>query len=268
MADAGPVRTGSAFRLEEVTVSYRDANAPALEEVSLSIAPGEAIGLVGPSGAGKSTLLRLLNGSVRPSSGHVEVDGRDVASRSARELRALRASIGIVPQDFALVPSLRAISNVLCGRFGQQSALRSLKSLLWPSREESRAAHALLDRVGVAEKLFERVARLSGGQRQRVAIARALYQEPKALLADEPVSSVDPARAEDTAQLLLDLCRERRLTLCASLHDLDLARRHFPRLVGLRAGRVAFDRPTRELDAATFRALYELGPGASREQAG
>ena len=118
--------------------------------------------------------------------------------------------------------------------------------------------HALLERVGIPEKLYERTDRLSGGQRQRVAIALALFQQPEALLADEPVSSVDPTRARDTVELLDAIRKEQGLTLCVSLHSLDLARAHFPRLVGMRAGRVVFDRPAGELDDADFAALYRL----------
>ncbi len=255
----------AAFRLEQVSVCYRSGAAAALSGLSLTIAPGEAVALVGPSGAGKSTLIRLLNGSVRASEGTVHVDGVALGECSPRQLRALRAGIALVPQELALVPNLRAISNVLCGRFGRQSSLRALRSVLWPSLDEKREAHALLERVGIGEKLFERVDQLSGGQRQRVAIARALYQAPHALLADEPVSSVDPARARDTIQLLVELSRERGLTLVASLHDLELARSFFPRLVGLRAGRVEFDDASSEFRDDEFKRLYELGSAAHAE---
>jgi phosphonate transport system ATP-binding protein len=130
--------------------------------------------------------------------------------------------------------------------------------MLFPARAAVRRVHRILERVGIPEKLYERTDTLSGGQRQRVAIARALYQEPEALLADEPVSSVDPARARDAVGLLAAISREEGLTLCVSLHNLALAREFFPRLVGLRHGRIAFDRPTDELDDDDFAALYDL----------
>lgn len=231
---------------------------PALDAATLAVAPGEAVALVGPSGAGKTTLLRLLNASLRPSAGVVRVDGEDLATLPAARLREARARIGFVHQDLALVPNVRVSTNVLSGRLGRQSFLGALRSLALPPRRELERAASLLARVGIGEKLFERTDALSGGQRQRVAIARALYQEPSALLADEPVSSVDPARARDTVSLLAELSRERGLTLLVSLHDFELARLCFPRLVGLRGGRILFDLPTAEVRPERVRDLYEL----------
>ena len=248
--------TGSAFQLEGV--SARFGATMALADVSLRIRPGEAVALVGPSGAGKTTILRLLNGSLRPTAGRVYVDEEDLGTVGRREMKRLRASIGFIHQDLGLVPSLRVSQNVLAGRLGRQSLPRSLRSMLLPPRAELSRVDALLDRVGIPEKIFERTDRLSGGQRQRVALARALYQGPRALLADEPVSSVDPARARDTVDLLTRISREENLTLCMSIHNLDLAREYFGRLVGLRAGRIVFDRPASEIGDAEFRALYDL----------
>ena len=255
-AAAATTTTAHALCLDAVSVRYGDV--AALDNASLSIAPGEAVGLVGPSGAGKTTLLRLFNGSVRPTAGRAVVLGNDVAALSSRELRRLRASVGFVHQDHSLVPNHRVIRNVLAGKLGQRSLFGALRMMLLPSRAEAAAVHRILERVGVQEKLYERTDRLSGGQRQRVAIARALYQGPAALLADEPVASVDPARARDTVALLASISRERGLTLCMSLHNLDLAREFFPRLIGMRRGRVVFDRPTGELSDEQFRELYRL----------
>ncbi|MEM8933620.1 MAG: ATP-binding cassette domain-containing protein [Acidobacteriota bacterium] len=251
----------ASFVLDAVTVSYGGA-APALDRVDLRIDPGEMIGLVGPSGAGKTTLLRLLSGSARPTRGSVVIDGVDWGALSGPELRRWRSRIGLVHQDLSLVPNLRVLQNVLAGGLGRRGLLGSLRLMLMPPRSRVRRAHALLERVGVGEKLYQRTDRLSGGERQRVAIARALYQDPVALLADEPVSSVDPARARDTVALLTEIFRESGLTLCMSLHNLDLAREFLPRLVGLRRGAVVFDRPTEALDDADFHALYDLSSTA------
>ena len=253
------------FSLERARVAYNGK--AALDGVDLHVGPGEAVAVVGPSGAGKTTLLRLLNGTVRPTGGSVAVDGRPLDALGDAELRALRSRIGFVHQDFSLVPNLRVSQNVVLGRVGRRGFLGSLKSLLHPSRDELRRVHAILERVGIPEKLFERTDTLSGGQQQRVAIARALYQEPEALLADEPVSSVDPARARDTVALLASISREEGLTLCVSLHNLDLAREFFPRLVGLRGGRVVFDRAASELSDGDFAALYVLGRDEMLEDA-
>jgi phosphonate transport system ATP-binding protein len=244
------------LRLDGVTVRHGDV--VALDGVSLAVAAGERVGLVGPSGAGKTTLLRLFNGSVRPSAGKAAVLGQDVAALPPAELRRLRARVGFVHQDHSLVPNQRVIRNVLAGRLGQRSLAGAVRMMLFPTTSEAVDVHRLLERVGVEEKLYERTDRLSGGQRQRVAIARALYQEPAALLADEPVASVDPARARDTVALLAAISRERGLTLCMSLHNLDLAREFFPRLVGMRRGRIVFDRATRDISDTEFAELYRL----------
>lgn len=251
------METPAAFELKGITVQYGDL--AAVSGVSLRIGAGEAVALVGPSGAGKTTLLRLLNGTVRPGEGDVHVAGRALADQSGRSLRGIRSRIGFVPQDFGLVPELRVLQNVVAGRVGRRGLGGSLRDLLFPSRTTVHDVHATLERVGIPEKLYERTERLSGGQQQRVAVARALFQEPESLLADEPVSAVDPARARATMQLLVSLARERGLTLVVSLHHLEIAREFFPRLVGLRRGRVVFDRTTQELGTEDFRALYELG---------
>jgi phosphonate transport system ATP-binding protein len=247
---------GAGFTLTGVAVRFGDVKA--LTAVDLTVAPGEMVALVGSSGAGKTTLLRLLNGSARAAAGAVQAGGRDLARISPRELRRLRAAIGVVHQDLRLVPNLRVSQNVLAGGFGRQGFAGAMRAMLWPRRTDLVRAHEILDRVGIAEKLFHRVDRLSGGQQQRVAIARALYQEPTVLLADEPVASVDPARARDVVALLVDVCRERGLTLVTSLHNLDLARELFPRLVGLREGRIVLDGDPAALPSAAFAGLYAL----------
>lgn len=249
----------AAFQLHDVHVHY-GAHA-ALHDVTLDVAPGEAVALVGPSGAGKTTLLRLLNGTLRPTQGEVRLNGEPLGDLSNGALRRVRSRIGFVHQDLSLVPNLRVSQNVLAGKLGRVSLLASARLMLRPSKRDLVRAHAILERVGIPEKLFERTDRLSGGQQQRVAIARALFQDPVALLADEPVSSVDPARAKDTVELLTRISCEEDLTLCMSIHDLELARASFGRLVGLRAGRVVFDRPPDKVTEADFGRLYELAPG-------
>ncbi|MHC4937367.1 MAG: phosphonate ABC transporter ATP-binding protein [Planctomycetota bacterium] len=244
------------FLLENASVAF--GGEPAVDRVSLGIEPGERVGIVGPSGAGKTTLLRMLVGAVRPDSGRVLVDGRDLTTLSTGELRRVRARIGFVHQDHRLVPTHRVLANVLAGRLGRWSFLRSLREVYWPRKAEVESVHKLLARTGIPEKLYQRVDTLSGGQQQRVAIARALYQGPQSLLADEPVSSVDPARARDTVRLLAGIAEEEGLTFCVSLHNLDLAREFCPRLIGMRDGRVVFDCVTDELSDDHFSDLYRL----------
>ena len=204
--------------------------------MDLTVARGEAVAIVGPSGAGKTTLLRLLNGTVRPTSGEVRVEGADLARLEAPALRRARSRVGFVHQDHSLVPNLRVSRNVIAGKLGSRSLFESLRSMTWPTRPDLERAHRLLERVGIPEKLFQRTDTLSGGQQQRVALARALFQEPVALLLDEPVASVDPERARSLMRLVMEIAAEERLTLIVSLHDLDIAREFFSRTVGMRAG--------------------------------
>ncbi len=245
-----------AFSLQGATVQFGEVRA--LDGVSLTIARGERVGIVGPSGGGKTTLLRLLNGMQAANPGTVRSLGQEIAALAPGPLRKLRSRIGFVHQSLALVPGLRVIQNVVMGRAGQRSLLRSVRDVLFTSRDDTKAVHTLLERTGIPEKLYHRTSHLSGGQQQRVAVARALFQNPEALLADEPVSSIDPARARDTVDLLTRLSREDGLTLVMSLHNLELAREFFPRLIGLRHGRVVFDRPAVSLTGAEFTALYSL----------
>jgi phosphonate transport system ATP-binding protein len=238
-----------------------------VRDVSLHIDSGERVGIVGPSGAGKTTMLRLLVGAVRPTSGRVLVGNRDLHDLPTRELRRTRSQIGFVHQDHRLIPNQRVLTNVLAGRLGQWSLLRSLREVYWPRRAEIERVHELLKSTGIPEKLYQRVDTLSGGQQQRVAVTRALYQEPISLLADEPVSSVDPARARDTVGMLVSIAEQRALTLCVSLHDLALAREFFPRLIGMRDGRIVFDCLTPELSNDDFADLYRLSTAEMMQDA-
>jgi len=246
----------SAFHLDHVTCRFGELRA--VDGVSFEIKKGEQVALIGPSGSGKTTLIRLLNTMLVPDEGALTVFGSEVGDFNAGELRRLRTTLATIPQHLGLVPNLTAIQNVILGQGGSRGALRSLRDLLFPTGEDSLEIHSILDRVGIEEKLYTRVARLSGGQQQRVAIARALFQHPAALLADEPVSSVDPARARDTVKLLCELSTEHGFTLCVSLHDLALAREYFPRLIGIRKGRIVFDGPPDALRGQDQSALYDL----------
>ena len=244
------------YDLQDVGRSFPSTEA--LAGVNLSVREGEMLAIVGPSGSGKSTLLRILAGTLRPSTGSVSIHGRRLRDYTPTDLRALRADTGFIHQDHRLVPGLRASQNVLLGRLGRSSLLSSWRSFLFPSRRELLEAHEVLERVGIEEKLFERSDRLSGGQQQRLAIARALFQHPSCILADEPIASLDPTRSRDILRLLTEIAAERNLTLVLSMHDLALAQEFCHRLVGLRRGRVQFDRATVEVDDAELRELYRL----------
>lgn len=244
-----------------VTHGHGKSSTQALDAVNLAVEPGEQVALIGSSGAGKTTLLRVLAGAQALSAGQLEIDGSPWASLSREARRRYSAGVGFVHQDHALVPVLRAVQNVAAGRLGARGFWRGLRSVLMTSRSEAEEIYGVLDRVGVGRVLYRRTDELSGGERQRVAIARALYQRPKVLLVDEPVASVDPVRAAELIELLMELAQERSLPLVASLHDVELATRYFPRVIGLRKGAVLFDERAGNgaqvaLDESRLRQLY------------
>jgi phosphonate transport system ATP-binding protein len=226
----------------------------ALGGVTLSAAAGERVAIVGPSGAGKTSLLRLLGTSLKPTSGGVRVLDADPWKLGAGALRQLRAQIGTVHQTPPIPPRLRVVTAVLAGRLGQWSTVQALGSLLRP--RDIAGARAALARLDLADRLFDRCDRLSGGQLQRVGIARVLYQAPRLLLADEPVSALDPTLADAAVGELVAQSRATGATLVASLHAVDLALRWFPRIAGMRDGRLAFDLPAAQVSAGLLHELY------------
>ena len=240
--------------LREVSVVYDDH--PALDGFNLEVEAGERVALVGPSGAGKTTVLQLCTGATTATTGTVTVLGTELATASAARLQAVRRRVGTVHQQLHLVGPLRVVHNVNAGHLGTWSRARALRSLVRPvGLDEARIA---LGRVGIADKLLERTDRLSGGEQQRVALARVLVQAPELILADEPVSSLDPARAEEVLDLLREVVVGRSRTLVVSLHDFGLARRRCDRVVGVRAGRVAFDLPAGEVTDQHGHDLYRI----------
>lgn len=251
-----PSAQALAFELRDVSLVFEGQRA--LHDFSLAVPPGSVVAFVGPSGAGKTSALRLLNGMLAADSGQVLADGQALEALSSHDRRRLRQRIGFVPQGFGLVPNMRVAQNVLAGRAARMGLLTSLRNVLRPSRDALDEIHGLLTQLGIGNKLFQRVDSLSGGEQQRVAIARALYQEPCALLADEPLSALDPSRGRETLELLMDMARRRGLTLVLSLHDILLARELLPRLIGLRGGRIVFDCPTAQITDRQIAGLYKL----------
>ena len=231
----------------------------ALHGVNLTLDRGERVGVIGPSGAGKTTLLRVLGTSLRLGSGRYAFDGGDPWTLSAAALRRLRSRIGVVHQAPPIPPRLRVVTAVLAGRLGTWPTWKSLASLALP--RDAAGAREALDRLDLGERLFDRCDRLSGGQLQRVGIARVLYQQPDLILADEPVSALDPTLADHAVATLVEASETSRATLVASLHAVDLAVKWFPRLIGMRAGEIVFDRPSA---AVTKEMLQELYANESR----
>lgn len=234
-------------------------NQRALSGLTLAAGTGERIAIIGPSGAGKTTLLRLLATSLRPSTGAIKVLGASPWGLASSGLRALRSRIGVIHQAAPIPPRQRAITAILAGRLGVWPWWKSAWSLVYPADIDG--PRRALERLDLADRLFERCDRLSGGQLQRVGVARVLYQAPELILADEPVAAMDPALADQTVNQLIAESVSRGVTLVASLHAVDLALRWFPRVVGLRAGEIAFDLPPVRITDALLRELYSVEGG-------
>ena len=245
---------GSAAPLVLADVGKIYGDAPALSDVSFSIPAGAFVVLLGPSGAGKSTIFRCVTGLTQPDTGSIDVAGAKINTLSGRPLREARRNIGLIFQQFNLIGRLTAIKNVLGGRLGHAPAWRVILRLF--ERRDRQLALANLDRVGLLDKAYQRADSLSGGQQQRVAIARVLTQESQIILADEPVSSLDPDSSETVLGILKGISRERGIAVLCSLHQVDLAKRYADRIIGLRGGRIVYDGPAEGLTDQALDLIY------------
>jgi phosphonate transport system ATP-binding protein len=250
--------------LDNVSLQYGQAPR-SLQRLSLSVRAGERVAVIGPSGAGKTSLLRVAACALRPSEGRIAVLDANPWQLGPAALMRLRARIGMVHQSPPIPPRLRVVTAVLAGRLGQWSTWKALRSLLYPA--DIAGAREVLARLDLADRLFDRCDRLSGGQLQRVGIARALYQQPALLLADEPVSALDPTMADAAVGQLIAYSESRGATLVASLHAVDLALKWFPRLVGLRNGEQVFDLPAERVTRPLLQELYAAEGGVLPTQA-
>jgi len=237
--------------VKDVSVRYSNGT-QALRTTNLAIRKDQMTVLLGPSGAGKSTLLRVLNGLVKPSLGAIHVEQEDCLA-DMRRLREHRKRTGMIFQNHQLIPRHSALKNVLLGRLGYKSLWQSL---MQSSQQEQTDALACLDKVGLLEKALVRCDALSGGQQQRVGIARALVQEPRLILADEPVASLDPASADKVLDTLKQICRQDHIPTVISLHQLEYARAFADRIIGLSDGRVVFDGPVSALTHDAVQHIY------------
>jgi phosphonate transport system ATP-binding protein len=235
----------------------------AVDNATFTVERPMMIGIIGRSGAGKSTFLRMMNRLTDASAGQLIVDGRDVLALKGADKRAWQSQCAMIFQQFNLVPRMDVVSNVLHGLLNRRGTLQTLFSL-WP-REDIHRAIDILARLGIAEQAGKRAEALSGGQQQRVAIARALMQDPKFILADEPIASLDPMNAQVVMQALRDIHEEDGRTVIANLHTLDTARRYCDRVIGMRAGRIVFDGAPGQLTTSAAREIY--GADASFSEA-
>ena len=228
--------------------------APALKHLSLGLAQGEQVAIIGPSGAGKTTLLQVMACALKPTEGKLLLDQRDPWRLSRPALQRLRGQLFLAPQVPPLPPRQRVITAVLAGLLPGMGLWASLSNLLYPRHLE--LAEAALARFDLADKLFDRVDRLSGGERQRVGLARLVVANAKLLLVDEPLSALDPERARQACESLTTVAREQHATLVATLHHVEMALQHFPRIIGLRDGELAFDLPAAQVTPERLQALY------------
>ena len=241
------------LKVEHLYKTYPNGT-QALKDVSFQVEDGEFLAVIGLSGSGKSTLLRCINRLIEPTSGKIYWDDQDITAASTADMRKIRRQIGMVFQQFNLVKRSSVMTNVLTGRLGYVATLPS--SLHMFSAADLQKAMASLEQVGLEDKAHVRADSLSGGQQQRVGIARALMQDPKLILADEPVASLDPVLAHSILKYLEQLNKERGITVLCSLHFLDLVHRYATRAIALKDGELVFQGLPKQIDDDEFKAIY------------
>ena len=242
------------LKIENLSMIYPNGF-QALYNIDLEVPDGQFVALIGLSGSGKSTLLRCINRLIEPTEdSHIYWNGEEITGATDEELRLFRRRVGMIFQQFNLVKRSKVITNVLAGRLGYTSPLWSLVNHF--SGDDKRMALENLDRVGIGNQAYKRADQLSGGQQQRVSIARALMQNPEIMLADEPVSSLDPATSHSVLKYLDVLNKEDGITIMCSLHFLSLARSYADRVIALKDGRIEFDGPPKEINDQRFKEIY------------
>ncbi|AUJ25099.1 MULTISPECIES: phosphonate ABC transporter ATP-binding protein [Virgibacillus] len=225
-----------------------------LKNINATIKDGEFVVIVGLSGAGKSTFIRSINRLVTPTSGALSIDNENILDYKGSDLRKLRTKIGMIFQNYNLVNRTNVLRNVLAGRLGHTGTLRSILNLY--KKEDISLAYESLQRVNIGEKIYNRADELSGGQQQRVSIARVLTQQPKYILADEPVASLDPPTSHQVMTYLKKINKEDNITTIVNLHFIDMAMEYADRIIGMRAGEIVFDGPASEVTEKTFEEIY------------
>ncbi|MGF1445303.1 MAG: phosphonate ABC transporter ATP-binding protein [Pikeienuella sp.] len=245
------------MRIEIKALSKTFGTARAVRDFTATIDRPMMVGVIGPSGAGKSTLIRMINRLTEATGGEILIDGTDVLKLSGKAKRRWQRDCAMIFQQFNLVPRLDVATNVMLGRLNGMNTLASLFGIF--SKRDLEAALAALDRLGIAEHAMKRAEALSGGQQQRVAIARALMQQPKMILADEPIASLDPMNAEIVMRSLRKIHEDEQIVVMCNLHTLDTARTYCDRVIGMRAGQIVFDGPPSDLTTAVARDIYGAG---------
>jgi len=242
------------LRIKNLKKKFKDT--VAINNINLEVEQGKITGIIGRSGSGKSTLLRMINRLIEPTEGSIEFNGIIITDIRGKALRRWRSECAMIFQQFNLVDRLDVLTNVLIGSLGRSYSFLNLFGYF--SKEEKINALKNLDRFELAEKSLQRSGTLSGGQQQRVAIARALMQKPKILLADEPISSLDPKNSKKVMDDMLKINREDGITIICNLHSLEIAKKYCDRLIGLSEGEVFFDGKPNQLTADIAKNLYDL----------
>jgi len=250
-------RNDFSIELSHVTAQYPTATVsapPAIQGLTLSITPGEHVAIIGPSGSGKTSCLLVIAAALKVKSGNVFLNHQSVWKLSTRRLQKLRGNLFYAPQTPPLPPRQRVVTALLAAKLPRQSFFTSLMSLIYP--RDIKVASKALAQFDLADKLWQRVDRLSGGERQRVGLARALLAPAKIWLIDEPLSALDPTRAQQAIGSLIAHAKEHAVTLITSLHQVDVATSQFPRVIGLRDGKLVFDLPSGEVSKELLADLY------------
>lgn len=250
------------LKVDKLGKSY-NADTKVLNDVSFEVEAGEFVSIIGPSGAGKSTLLRCMNRMVEIDEGKVIFDGNDVGSLNKKQLRIMRTNIGMIFQHYNLVPRLSVIENVLHGRFGYKTTMQGILGKF--TEDEKEQAFYLLKKLGIEEHAYKRCDQLSGGQQQRVGIARALIQEPKIVLCDEPIASLDPNASKVIMDYLKSITMELNITCIVNLHQVEIARSYSDRIIGLSKGSIVFDGPSFRLSTDSTDLIYGTKTAEKRQ---
>lgn len=246
------------LEFSQVSKTYNNTT-KALKDVNFTINEGEFVSIIGPSGSGKSTILRCVNRLVKATEGSIAFDGHDISNAGKKEIRDTRKKIGMIFQHYNLVYRLSVIENVLHGRLGHKSPIAG--ALGRYSEEEKQQAFEILEKLGLKKQAYKRCDELSGGQKQRTGIARALMQEPRLILCDEPISSLDPAAAKTIMDHLTNINKTMNITCICNLHQVDVAMAYSQRIIGITSGRIVFDGPPEELTKEIIHEIYQSEEG-------
>jgi phosphonate transport system ATP-binding protein len=242
------------IKIENLNHKYKNRNEEAVKNIDLHIKKGESVVIIGSSGSGKSTLLKCINRLLEPNSGKIHIDGNDILNCKIKKAEKIRGNIGMIFQNFNLTERETVLKNTLNGRLSHISTFNTILGRF--SKEDYELARNNLKRVGLGEYEKERINNLSGGQKQRVAIARTLSQKPEIILADEPVSNLDPKLMKEIMDLLKDICVEKGITLVTSLHFLEFAKRYGSRIIGMKQGQIVFDGKPEDLTEKDIVDIY------------